>query len=272
MKRLFTNKGSNVAYGIITAIFTLVPENLFLHGIIPCQWPDIAIIIVNRLILCVTVFVIANLVYCCIRKHRKAIEIKDKTFAISVEYADLFNIKGGKKIISFDECFTTHVGENPADVRARTVCGQYLNRYPLSEAQMQDLINANGIKPSGKSKCEQKTKYTSGTIVPNGEFLLMAFAKLDKNGLGVMTYEEYIKCLDFLWSEIDRYHGTDDVYLPILGSRIMRFDRELTQQELLDILIASYRLSNKKMKSPNKLHIVCMEREGFSLNDVYGVD
>lgn len=47
---------------------------------------------------------------------------------------------------------------------------------------------------------------------------------------------------------------------------------DLTQQELLDIMIASYRLHPKKLKKPNTLHIVCKERDGFSLNAIFGVD
>ncbi len=100
----------------------------------------------------------------------------------------------------------------------------------------------------------------------------MAFTKLDKNGLGCLTYEEYIECLEKLWEQIDLRHGTSDVYLPILGSNIVRFDKDLTQQELLDIMINSYRLSPKRMKKPYTLYIMCKKREGFSLNDIWGVE
>ena len=64
------------------------------------------------------------------------------------------------------------------------------------------------------------------------------------------------------------YHGTSDVYMPILGSRITDIDRNLTQQELLDIMIASYILSPKRLKKPCTLHIICKKREGFSLGDI----
>ena len=59
---------------------------------------------------------------------------------------------------------------------------------------------------------------------------------------------------DNLWQQIDLYHGTEDVYIPRLESKIVRFDKELTQQQLLDIIIASYRLSSNKMK----LHASCI--------------
>lgn len=70
---------------------------------------------------------------------------------------------------------------------------------------------------------------------------------------------------------MDMHHGTSDVYMPILGSKIVRFDKELSQQELLDTIIASYRVSPYKLKESYSLHIVCRERKDFSLNDVFGV-
>ena len=266
----FSNKGSTAAYAIITAIFTLVPEGVFQKGFIQCTWPDTAIIMINRLIVCAVILVLSNVAYQYYRKHRKYVCIKGKSYNISVEYGDLLQIEKGKKVINFDECFSTSIGEKPEDIKKDSVCGQYLTKHPIED--INQLIVSSGVKPSCKSSFNQKDSYTLGTIIPRGDFLLMAFAKLDKDGLGKMTYSQYLECLNTLWVQIDRYHGTDDVYLPILGSRITRFDRELTQQELLDIMLSSYRLSPKKLKQPNTLHIVCKEREGFSLNDAYGID
>ena len=203
------------------------------------------------------------------RKKRRKVTISGNNHSIQIEYGDLFAFNGGKIIIDFDECYTTKVGSAPGDIKPESVCGQYLSKHPINN--MEALINAAGVKPAkGKSEYNGQTRYTPGTIVPNEDFLLMAFAKLDKDGLGKLTYDEYIECLDTLWQQIDKYHGTSDVYMPILGSKITRFDKELTQQELLDIIISSYRLSPKKLRKPYKLHIACREREGFSLNDVFG--
>ena len=266
----FSNKGSTAAYAVITVIFTVIPEGVFKYGFIKCTWSDTAVIMVNRLILCAVVLVFANIIYQCYRKHRNVVTIKDKSFSISVEYGDLLQIGEGKKIINFDECFSTNVGDKPEDIKPDSVCGQYLMKYPIED--IQQLINASGVKPSGKSLFNQKDSYTPGTIIPRGDFLLMSFAKLDKDGLGKMTYPQYLECLDKLWEQIDLYHGTDDVYLPILGSRITRFDKDLTQQEFMNVIIASYRLSPKKKKKPNVLHIFCRRQDGFSLNDIIGVD
>lgn len=268
--RFLIGKGSAIAYAIVTAIFMIVPENAFNCVKICTDWSDTQGILINRLIVCGGMFVLSNCIYWCWRKKRKTAIVKGSKVTIQIEYANLMEIPSGKVIINFDECFTTRVGDAPGDVRAESVCGQYLKKN--ENLDIQELINNAGIKPAkGKSKYKGQTRYTPGTVIQNGNDLLMAFAKLDENGRGHLTYDEYLECLEKLWAQIDIYRGTDDIYVPILGSRITDFDKEFTQQELLDIMINSYSLSSKKIKEPNKLHIVCKERDGFSINDAFGV-
>ncbi len=126
------------------------------------------------------------------------------------------------------------------------------------------------LKPAkSKSKFQSKVRYDSGKLVPNGDYLLLSFAKLDDNGLGRLSRDEFIDCLSTLWKEIDKYHGQKDVCIPILGSGVTRMgDESLTQQALLDIIIESYKLSAHKLKTPCRLNIVCQKREDFSLNRI----
>lgn len=265
----FSNSFSCLIYSVIAFIYAILPEESFMYGFIQCTWPDWIIISVNRIIVFIVLLIIANLINFYYRKFRKKVSIKSKNYSIIIEYGDILQVKSGKKVINFDECFTTKIGDRPEDIKADSICGQYLTKFPIDS--LHHLIESAGAKPSGKSQFNNKDIFKPGTIIPRGDFLLMAFAKLDRYGLGQMTYEQYIECLNNLWVQIDRYHGTDDVYIPVLGSHITRFDRELTQQELLDIMISSYRLSTRKLKLPNRLFIVCKAREGFSLNDIFGV-
>lgn len=263
-------KGCVLAGGIISAVFTVVPEEYFQYGIVTCNWSDATIVFANRLIFCAVVIVLACIGYGCYLKLRRTVTISDRFFSLKIEYGDLFKVNKGKKVINFDECFSVNVGGKPEDIKPGSVCGQYLAKHPIED--MQCLLQESRVQSYGKSLYNNKPKYISGTIIPKDDFFLMAFAKLDEKGLGRMSYVEYLDCLDKLWEQIDLYHGTDDVYLPILGSRITRFEKELSQQELLDIMIASYRLSPKKMKKPNTLHIVCKKCDDFSLNQIFGVD
>lgn len=162
-----------------------------------------------------------------------------------------------RKVIPFDECFTTSVGDSPTDIKPTSICGQYLEKHPIQDIQR--LIDNARLKPSkSKSKCQNKKRYDSGKLLPNGDYLFMSFAKLNRDGWGrFFSRDEFLDCLSTLWKEIDKYYGQKDVCISILGSGITRMDSKLlAQQELLDIIIGSYKLSPHKIKSPYKLHIV----------------
>ena len=203
---------------------------------------------------------------------RNKVSIKGNNYKITVEYGDLLKMKKCKKIINFDECFSTHVGTAPADIKPTSICGQYLTANPNLNIQL--LLSNSHLKPlKSKSKYQGKERYESGRIVPNGDDLLLAFAKLDKNGLGrFFTRDEYLECLSVLWEEIDKHYGQQDVCIPILGAGLTRFDggsgASIPQQELLDMIIWSYKLSSHKIKSPCKLRIICRRDQEFSLDKI----
>lgn len=99
-------------------------------------------------------------------------------------------------------------------------------------------------------------------------FVLMAFARLKEDGLGVFaSCEEYLHSLDILWRELNKYYNQQDIYIPVLGSGLTRIgDTTPTQQELVDMMICSYKLGSYKIKS--KLQIVCRKCEDFSLKRI----
>ena len=136
-----------------------------------------------------------------------------------------------KKVIPFDECYTTSVGNLPSDINPDSICGQYLSKNPIQD--MQTLINNANLQPAkNKSKYQNKECYTSGKLVQNGNDLLLAFAKLDKDGLGCLTREEYLDSLSVLWTKRCVYtcigfRSNSYKWHIILTARIIRYDNLL---------------------------------------------
>ncbi len=258
------------AVSIVSFIFMFVPEEMFKSQIIFSNLSIEKNVIINRGIVFLAVFFLALLVNAIYLGYRRKVNIKGKNYTIQIKYGDLFKQKDCKVVIPFDECFTTNVGMGTADINPKSLCGQYLQANP--SVDIEQLIHSSGILVKGKSKYAGKEKYESGRVIQNGQYLLMAFAKLDKVGKGILTREEYIESLSVLWEELDNYYGQQDVCIPILGSGTTRIgDNELTQQELLDIIINSYKLSVHRIKKPNKLCIVCRNMDDFSLNKIEGI-
>lgn len=277
-------KSKGWALGLISSIFSFVPESVF--SSIPLKKDNViskffsliieesdANIIVNKILCFFVILVIMIVIYWSWLKYRNNVTIKDKDFIIKVEYGDLLKTSECKKVISFDECYTTKVGQNPEDVNPDSICGQYIQSHP--ELDINYLLSKSKLTPERKgSAYSRKEKYKSGSIVTYGEDLLMAFAMLDKDGRGMFpSIKEYIDSLFTMWDEIDKHYGQKDVCVPILGSGITRFEdgRVLSKQELLEIMIWSYRLYSHKIKRPNKLRIICKKDDEFSINKIQGV-
>lgn len=280
----FITKSSGWAFAIITGVFAFVPESFFGRK----EWftqeliakfqsiPKTDVYSINitlsRLISFFAIWTATSIIYAIFLKLRTRITIKGQNYCIRVEYGDILKKKKCKRVINFDECFSTQVGNATADINPDSICGQYLILHP--NLNMQDLIESSQVSPArSRSKHQHRVRYDSGTIIPNGNDLLMAFAKLDEKGKGrFFSRDEYLKCLDLLWKELENHYSEMDVCVPILGAGTTSFDggdgASISQQDLLDMMIWSYRLSSHKIKAPHKLCIVCKRNANFSLNNI----
>lgn len=280
----FLIKSSGWAFAIITGIFAFVPEHFF--GQIEWLTPEFFVqckslatidayninITISRLISFLVVWATTSFLYFLFLKTRTRITIKGDNYSICVEYGNILKKKKCKRVINFDECFTTQIGGATADINPTSICGQYLTLHP--DLNMQSLIESAQVSPAqSRSKYQNKVRYDSGTIIPNGDDLLMAFAKLDEKGKGrFFSRDEYLQCLDLLWKELENYYSEMDVCVPILGAGTTSFDggngASISQQDLLDMMIRSYKLSSHKIKAKHKLRIVCKRDDNFSLNNI----
>lgn len=258
----------SITFGIISVLFSILPEACFLYGIVNVCWTTTIIIIVNRVLWILAVFFVTASLYCCYIKCRRSIKIKGNDYTIVVEYGNIFDKADCNKVIAFDECYTTQMGRAPADVKPKSICGQFLLKY--QDVDLKTILAASNLKPQPKhSDYRSQMCYEPGSLIQFNDYLLLAFAKLDKVGQGCITREDFIACLEKMWKGIGMYSRTESVAIPILGSGITRFNgNDLSHQQLLDIIIASYKLSPYKLKSSVQLHIVCFDEEMVSLNKI----
>ena len=276
-------RGLGWAFAAFSVLMTFLPESVFskccvikkdlIENSQYLSWLDAdgCNIAIMRLALFAGLFLISVLLswgYTYIKKAK----IEGNNYSVVVEYGNLLDKKNGQRLINFDECYTPTVGTGTADIKKDSVCGQYLLQNPGLDVQAM-LLN-NGVKPCRrKSKYNNSVCYEPGTIVANGDDLLMAFTRLEANGKSMkFTVEEYLKCLSFMWEEIDNNYNNKDVYIPVLGSGIARFENgtstSMPKQELVDLMISSYKLSPHKLKNSNTLHIVCRRSDDFSMDKI----
>lgn len=263
-------------YGVcttaISAMFTLLPDGFFDDVKIFSCFSDYVNTICVRGILAGLMFFAIWGIFKILRRFCRSRLIEGRNYSVEVQYGSLFDKENkGKIVISFDECFTTLVdGNDPGAINPKSVCGQFLRMNALDDSKIQSLIQNVDLKPMGTcSNYREKTRFETGSIVPMERWLLLAFSKLDKDGLARMNYSDYIQTLSKLWKELDKYYGQEDVYIPILGAGVTRIDGyDYSKQELLDIIINTYRLSPYKLKLPNRLHIVCDTASKVSLERI----
>lgn len=268
----FVKPPLHIAFVIATAVFTLVSEDVFNPSCYGIKFLGGWGTTIGRVAVLLVTVLITIAAYTIFLWHRKSVILDDGECIIEVKYGDLLMEKDCKKVINFDESFTVRVGDAPEDIKETSICGQFLNSNP--ELDVAALVERSGIQPEPTpSRFGGRKRFAPGTIVADGDNLLVAFAKLNEDGRAEFTSrEEYLACLSKLWKEIDKFSAQKDVCIPILGSGLTDFSggsgKPFNQQELLDMIIWSYKLNACKIKRPQRLRIVCRKQSDFSLNKI----
>ncbi len=174
------------------------------------------------------------------------------------------------KVIAFNEYFDTHVDDKI--ISKRTLNGKYVNErinnieefdrsLELELAEKVTCFNEN--RKEGKKK-----KYKLGTIFQHDNYLLTAFSKFDANNRAHLYMNDYINFLINFWNEVDIVYGGRTVVIPLLGSGMTRFKEydTVSEQELLELLIWSFKVSRIKFKHPAHVCIVIHKSSKDKIN------
>lgn len=114
----------------------------------------------------------------------------------------------------------------------------------------------------------KKIRYKLGTICNVDDYLLTALTRFDADNKAYLEINEYINCLLNFWNEVDRIYAGRTIALPVLGSGITRFKGydNITDQELLELIIWTFKVSRIKFTYPSKVKIVVYDDKSNKIN------
>lgn len=133
----------------------------------------------------------------------------------------------------------------------------------------EDLCLKENITESNVERNGKAIKYTLGSSVLIEEYVLVAFSKFDKDNKAYLTIHDYLQFLLFFWNEINRIYAQRPISVPIFGPGITRFKdgfENIDDNELLNIMIWTFKISKIKFKYPAKLSIIIDEEKINKIN------
>jgi len=202
-------------------------------------------------------------------KNLKSVKIKIDGSTIEICFGDLFK-EDGLKVIPFNEYFDTVVDDVLVSKTSLhgTFISNYIHDIPAFDAQVQTDKHMNSRKIQKIDKTRQsgkKIKYKLGSIYKYGDFLLASFSHFDEENRAYLSTQDYVDFLLNLWDEIDICYAGKVVILPLLGSGITRFrkNESILEQDLLNLILWTLRVSKIKFKGASKVKIVL----GHSMRD-----
>ena len=211
---------------------------------------------------CLIILIIIYLsIWICVNRMRST-KIRIDGSSVIIKEGDIFK-EDGYKAISFNEYFDTQVDNKIISEHSlngifiKAICAnntEELDRYISEQCDDDDIIE-KGVsrKHGGKT-----TKYKPSSIVVWEEYLLIAFSKFDDKNRAYLTMPEYIEFLINFWDRVNRIYAQKNVSVPIFGSGITRIKehKNITDEDLLKIMLWTFKLSEYRFKYPAKLTII----------------
>lgn len=192
----------------------------------------------------------------------QSVNIKIDGCDVCIKAGDLFS-EPDLKVIAFNEYFDTQVDDKI--IASASLNGIYINKFFPNNTQELDDIITNNIseedlieKDSVRKKGGKSKKYKLSTLLEHEDFILTAFTRFDENNRAYLSMPDYIEFLINFWDRINQVYAQRSVSVPIFGSGITRIKehKNISDEELLKIMLWTFKLSETKFKYPAKLTII----------------
>lgn len=192
----------------------------------------------------------------------KQVKLKIEGSTVHVKVGDIFK-ECDFKAIAFNDFFDTQVDD--VIIAKATVNGQFIET--VVGKNLPDLnaaLNAHNFEPDeivGQEITREKgrrIRVHPGTIFVYGDYLLTAFAKFSDQNRAELTMPEYLEFLINFWDKVNGVYAQKSVATTIFGSGITRIKghRTISDEDLLKIMLWTFRISEMRFKHPAKLTIV----------------
>lgn len=191
-----------------------------------------------------------------------SIDINVEGTEVAIKTGDIFQ-QPGLKAIAFNEYFDTQVDNKI--IGETSLNGAFIQKHlavPLSELDRyiedyafdgNEVLEENEARKQGKKK-----RYQIGTICLYQDYLLTAFSKFDENNKALLTMPDYLEFLINFWDNVNNVYAQQSVSTTIFGSGITRIKghKNISDEDLLKIMLWTFRISEMRFKYPAKLTIV----------------
>ncbi len=203
------------------------------------------------------------------------IDINVEGSNVTIKVGDIF-LQQGLKAIAFNEYFDTQVDNKI--IADGSLNGIFINKHlDISVSQLDHHIESYSFERSETSsprrspiqreeisasnpdrKLGKKERHQIGTICVYKDFLLTAFSKFDDDNKATLTMSEYLEFLITFWDNVNKVYAQKNVSTPIFGSGITRIKghKNISDEDLLKIMIWTFRISEMRFKYPARLTIV----------------
>lgn len=191
---------------------------------------------------------------------------------VNITSGDIFK-QEGLKAIAFNEYLDTQVDNiliSKASLNGQFIQSELKESVEVLDAHIAhfpfddgDIVEKNVQRPVGKT-----TRFRLGTICVYNDFLLTAFARFDAKNQANLTMPEYLEFLINFWDKVNKVYAQQSVSTTIFGSGITRIKghRAISDEDLLKIMLWTFRISEMRFKYPAKLTIVIHESKIDQIN------
>ena len=233
---------------------------------------------INFLAVTLVILLVYYVIAWIFAKRQKRVTLKFGESNVDVYFGDIFQSKKDDlKVISFNEYFDTKMDEQTQIISPGTINGKFIeknkeNIFELDEIFEKDvhLNEKMFINIDNERKIGKKKRYHLGALVKLPDnYLAVAGSKFDKDNKANISMREYIGFLLTFWSEVDRIYNNQSVVIPVFGSGVLRFTdgyAGATSQELLEIIIWTFKISRIKIAYPSRIKIVVFKNQSDMYN------